>query len=468
MVTRNLLTRLGLSLSIAANLAVPSPSPARGNQAPNIVFILADDLGYADLSSYGAQGYETPALDRLAAEGMRFEQAYANAAVCSPTRAALLTGRYQGRFRAGLNEPNIRFKPGEEIPASTPTVATLLKQRGYRTALIGKWHVTKVPEFGPRQYGYDHFFGIEGGAADYFQHVIVNQGRRGDGPFENETIVKRDGYLTDILADEAIRQIEAGGPQPLFLSLHFTAPHWPWEGPDDRNRALQLNDMRDASGGSLAIYAEMMKNLDANIGRVLAALDKAGMADNTIVVFTSDNGGERFSNSWPLVGYKGELLEGGIRVPMIVRWPGRIQPGTLSQQVTISMDSVPTFVEAAGGNPPNAMDGISILPQLTGKAPPVQRTLFWRYKSGEQAAVREGDWKYLRIGNKEQLFNLAADVRERAELKEIHPDIFARLKSKWEEWNADMLPYTPDIFSEGALPFFSDRYVQPESGKDGH
>lgn len=444
--------------ALASAALVPGTALARPAEKPNIVFIMADDMGYADLSSYGAQGYSTPVLDRLASEGVKLEQAYANSAICSPTRTALVTGRYQYRYRAGLSEPNIRFSPGDELPLGTPTVASLLKAQGYRTALVGKWHVSQVPQYGPMAYGYDSFFGIAAGAADYFRHGHVTKDGDGQGLTEGMRPVRREGYLTDILADEAIRQIEMQGSKPLFLSLHFTAPHWPWEGPEDLEHSQTLTDMNDRTGGSLETYAKMMKRLDEAVGRVLATLDRKGMTGNTIVVFTSDNGGERYSNTWPLIGYKSELLEGGIRVPMIVRWPARIPAGSVSQQVTISMDTLPTFLAAAGAKSLPETDGMNVLPQWTG-ADPVDRTLFWRFNAARQEAVREGDWKYLKIGGKEHLFNVRLDPRERAEKKDVYPELFARLKAKWAAWNAGMLPYPERAASEGTVRSYADRYV---------
>ncbi len=451
--------------SLDSNIGRVLAGPAAMAEAagpPNILYILADDMGYADLSSYGAQGYTTPVLDELASEGMRFTDAYANAPICSPTRTALVTGRYQQHFQAGLEEPNVRFPPGSELPADTPTIASMLKDAGYRTHLVGKWHVTRIPDFGPQHYGYDTFFGIAAGAADYFLHAsnsVADDPTR--GLHEGDTPVARDGYLTDIIADEAIQEIKADDGKPFFMSLHFTAPHWPWEGPEDEAYARQLKDVRDAAGGSLETYAKMIGSLDSNIGRVLAALDESGIADNTIVVFTSDNGGERFSNTWPFIGYKGELLEGGIRVPMIVRWPGHVPAGAVSEQVTISMDTVPTFLAAAGAPAPAETDGVDLLPQWLGQGEPVERTLFWRMRAGDQAAVRSGDWKYVRLGGKEHLFDLGADQRERADQKDVHPEIMADLRAKWDAWNGTILPYPATSFSESVADHLADRYPEP-------
>ncbi len=428
---------------------------------PHILFILVDDMGYADLSCYGAQGYRTPVLDELASQGMRFDQAYANAPICSPTRTGLLTGRYQGRYRAGLAEPNVFFRPGDELPLETPTVASMLREQGYRTAFVGKWHVCKVPEFSPLRYGYDSFFGVTGGAADYFRHFDFDMSEKpSSGLHDGDTPVRREGYLTDIFADEAIRQISQGGDKPLFLSLHFTAPHWPWEGPEDRAHALALKDLRDPTGGSLETYAQMMVNMDANVGRVLAALEEQGMTEDTLVVFTSDNGAERYSNSWPMVGYKGEVLEGGIRVPMIFRWPGRIAAGSACGQVAISMDTVPTFLAAAGGPIGKDLEGINLLPQLTGAAPEVERELFWRFNASEQAAVRSGDWKYLRIAGQEHLFDVRKDPRERADQASLQPEKLDELKAKWESWNASMLPYPVKVAPANQFASYADRYPE--------
>lgn len=467
MTQKTALTRRTFAVSaIMLAAAFASPSLARNATAPNIIFIMADDMGYSDLSRDGAQGYRTPVLDRLAADGMRFSQAYANSAVCSPTRTALITGRYQYRFAAGLAEPNIRFNPGEELPAGTPTLASLLKDQGYRTALIGKWHVTKVPNFGPQQYGYDRFFGFPSGAADYFRHGYISEQGGKSELHEGSELAPRTGYLTDILADEAIREISSKDSRPLFLSLHFNAPHWPWEGPEDEAHAANLKQMSDLSGGSLETYAAMMRSMDGNIGRVLQALKKAGKDKNTIVIFTSDNGGERYSNNWPFSGYKTELLEGGIRVPMIVRWPGHIPAGKSSTQVTISMDFLPTLLAAAGQETTTPTDGLNILPQLLGRTGDVPRTLYWRYNAASQRALRDGDWKYLRIGSKEALFNVARDPRERADLKAEHPERFARLKAQWEAWNETMLPYPASSASEGTMRTYIDRYAPRWEPKD--
>ena len=417
---------------------------------PNIVFIMADDLGYADVSCYGQRDYTTPNVDRLAIEGLRFTQGYANSAVCSATRTALATGRYQYRLPVGLEEPINASSPRNiGLPPSHPTLPSLLKKAGYSTALVGKWHLGFLPDFSPLKSGYDQFCGIFGGAADYFNHGAdaLRTGAESSQLYEQEVPIERHGYMTNLLGDRAVQTVEgfAKSKEPFLLSLHFTAPHWPWEGPDDEAESKRIRNIFHRDGGTQKTYAIMVQSLDVNIGRVLQALDASGLAGNTIVVFTSDNGGERFSKTWPFSGMKTELLEGGIRVPTIVRWPGRIAAGSVSEQVTITMDWVPTLLAAAGTAPDAAYpsDGDDLGPIMTGRAAPHSRRLYWRYKAGSQRAIRDGDWKYLRIAGNEFLFDVVKDPRERGNLKDRQKDVFDRLKTDWETWNDTMLPERP-------------------------
>jgi arylsulfatase A-like enzyme len=417
---------------------------------PNIVFIMADDLGYADLSCNGRRDYATPNIDRIAERGVRLPQAYANSAVCSATRLALITGRYQYRLPLGLEEP-LAGKTDVGLPPEHPTLPSLLRQAGYGTTLIGKWHLGMLPKFGPLQSGYDHFWGIRSGAIDYYSH----QNPRGeDDLWDGDVAVRETGYLTDLLGDRAVGTIEshAKSGTPFLLSLHFNAPHWPWEAPGDLAESERLlgSRLRHFDGGTQLIYARMVQAMDRQIGRVLQALDTNGLTDETIVVFTSDNGGERFSDTWPFTGIKTELLEGGLRVPCLVCWPARIKAGGVNDQVMITMDWFPTLLEAAGvipdpGHPP---DGMSLLSMLTGQADVVTRTLFWRYRSNAQRAMRAGDFKYLKIRDNTFLFNVVEDPRERANLKERRNDIFDRMVAEWHTWDATMLPMIDDSFGE--------------------
>ncbi|MCP5396055.1 MAG: sulfatase-like hydrolase/transferase [Sphingomonadaceae bacterium] len=431
--------------------------PAR---KPNFLFIMADDLGYADLSCYGRQEYKTPVLDSLAAQGMQFMHGYANSAVCSSTRVGLITGRYQYRLPVGLEEP--LSNPDIGLEPDVATLPSLLKQQGYHSALVGKWHMGRLPKYGPLQSGYDEFWGNRGGGVDYFTHKFAGSPDLWDGDVQ----VEEHGYYTDLLADRSIEFLEARAKEekPWLLSLHFTAAHWPWEGNNQRGKAESaridasiLSKSGDLSithydGGDMATYAEMVTSMDANIGRILARLKELGMDDNTVVVFTSDNGGERFSHNWPFTGIKTELLEGGIRVPFIVRWPEVTTAGSTSDVPVMSMDILPTFLAAAGGQAPAStpFDGIDLTPALMGATLP-ERDLFWRFWNKDQKAIRRGRHKYLKIGPNEFLFDIVADPQERGNLKNRMPELFAELKAAHAAWNSQML-FDPKASSYGMTP----------------
>ena len=276
--------------------------------------------------------------------------------------------------------------------------------------------------------------------------------------WDGDTPLHQAGYLTDLLGDHAVSALEgfARLDRPFLLSLHFSAPHWPWEGPTDAaeskrlERATTVEQMKDFDGGSQATYAAMVERMDQQVGRVLGALQRLGLAGNTIVIFTSDNGGERFADTWPFTGRKTELLEGGIRIPSILRWPGRTVAGASSDAQIISMDWLPTLVALAGTRPNRSYppDGVDLAPALAGRPLP-QRTLFWRYRQNAQRACRQGDWKYLKIRENEFLFNVAADPLERANLKAREPRRFAALKRAWTAWNATMRPLDPAANTDG-------------------
>ena len=428
-----------MSLALGGAVFAESPKP------PNIVFILADDLGYADIGSYGRPGLHTPNIDRIGTDGVRLTQAYANSAVCTASRTALITGRYQYRLRVGLEEPLLRsLEIG--LPPDHPTLPSLLKKAGYGTTLVGKWHLGSFPKFGPLQSGYDHFYGFRGGAVDYFSH----QGGHTDDLWDDDIAIHQPGYLTDLLGQRAVEVIGgyAKARRPFLLSLHFNAPHWPWEAPGDQAESDRLanGSLLDFDGGTQRTYQWMIEAMDVQVGRVLQALDANGIAGDTIVIFTSDNGGERFSDTWPFSGKKTELLEGGLRVPAVIRWPGKIPKRRTSEQVAISMDWVPTLLAAtrAAADPAYPFDGMNLLPILTGEAEVTPRKLFWRYKANAQRALREGDLKVLKIQNNSFLFNVLDDPQERANLKARHPDVYKRMTADWDVWEMTMLPEVED------------------------
>ena len=422
---------------------------------PNFVFIMADDLGYADLSCYGRPDFSTPNLDRLAAGGMRFTQAYANSAVCSATRTALITGRYQYRLPVGLEEP-LNGKRNLGLPPDHPTLPSLLRKAGYGTTLVGKWHLGWLPQYSPHKSGYEHFWGFRGGGVDYFTHKSGIANTDTEDLWDEDTKIHETGYLTDLLGNRAVTVIRdyAQAKRPFLLSLHFNAPHWPWEAPGDEAESRRIKSLMDFDGGTPKTYARMVREMDLQVGRVLEALDTSGIAENTVVIFTSDNGGERFSDTWPFTGKKTELLEGGLRIPAIVRWPGHIDPASTSEQVIISMDWMPTLLEFAGTKPDPAYppDGMSLVPALTGNAAPVPRKLYWRYHARQQRALRDGDMKWLKINDNTFLFNVVEDPLERANLKDRQPEIYRKMVNDYEAWNATMLPIDPASYTHPFSP----------------
>jgi arylsulfatase A-like enzyme len=426
------------------------------SQRPNIIYIVCDDLGYADLGCYGGRaadfGAVSPNIDRLAAGGVKFTQGYSNSPVCSPTRFALITMRYQYRLRGAMEEPiNSRSKGSTTLglPPEVPTLPSLLKEAGYHTALIGKWHLGYPPSFGPLRSGYDEFFGIMAGGVDYFTHCSSSG--------EHDLYIDEDehhevGYLTDVLSQRAVdhvhaRAADAKAGQPFLLSLHYTAPHWPWETRDDAHVAPEVaKNLFHLHGGDIHTYRRMIHHMDEGIGKLMTALREEGLEENTLIVFTSDNGGERFSDSWPLVGGKMDLTEGGIRVPWIAHWPAAIPAGTVSTQHCMTMDWSATLLEAGGGqaDPDWPLDGVSLLDVLCDPAQRFERPLFWRMNHRNQRALREGDWKYLQVDGNEYLFNIGKDERERANLATREPGRLERMRAQWLAWNDSVPPIPAD------------------------
>jgi arylsulfatase A-like enzyme len=405
---------------------------------PNIIYIMADDLGYADLSCYGRNNYQTPNLDKLASQGVMFTNAYATAPVCTPTRVAFMTGRYPAHLQVGLYEP---IAEGHQdslvgLTPAVPSIATRIKSAGYETYLVGKWHLGYQPETSPRKNGFDYFYGFHAGAIDYVSH--------GNDLYENETPIKREGYLTDVWAEKAVEIIKKPHAKPYLLTVMFNAPHWPWEGPGDK---AYPDTMRWTSGGSPAVYAAMMKSFDDAVGQIIKAVDEEKNASNTVIIFTSDNGGERYSDNGIYKGKKMQLWEGGIREPAFVRWPGQIKAGTKTNQVVTTMDWTATILALAGAKAISKfpLEGADVMPVLTRKTKEFDRTLYWRvFQRMQHKAIRSGKWKYLQDekGN-EYLFDLDADPGEENNLKEKQAAIFNQLKSKYGAWEATVLKPVP-------------------------
>lgn len=421
---------------------------------PNLIYIVADDLGAADLGCYGGRsavfGPVSPNIDALAANGLKLTDGYSNSPVCSPTRIALMTMRYQYRERAGLDEPLNTAATGllPGLPVNRPTLPSLLRETGYTTALVGKWHLGNPPAYGPLRSGYDEFFGVHAGAVDYFTHRSV----KGDHDlYQGESRHPREGYLTDLLSVDAVNYVKSRAAaarqgKPFFLSLHYTAPHWPWETRDDDHIPAEIgNSLAHVTGGNIDTYRRMIHHMDEGIGWLVDALRAEGLMENTLLVFTSDNGGERFSDNWPFVGGKMDLTEGGIRVPWIAHWPGVIPKDTASAQHCMTMDWSATLLELGGGvpHPDYPLDGISLAAVLRDPKHVLDRPLFWRMNFRQQRAMRQGDWKYLKVDANEYLFNLAQDGRERANCGKKHPERLAAMRQAWLDWERTM-PAIPD------------------------
>lgn len=427
---------------IAIAFLLGASSPLSAESSPNIVFIMADDLGWADVAFHHGNA-PTPHLDRLAREGVELLQHYV-APVCSPTRTGLMTGRCWSRF--GVTNPQNE----RALPWNTLTLPRALQQAGYETCIVGKWHLGSKPEWGPNHYGFDHSFGSLAGGVGPWNHFYKR------GPFtqtwhRNERLLTENGHVTDLIAAEAIRWIDARSDKPFFLYLPFTAVHLPVKEPAEWLERVPM----EIRGDVPRQYAACIMHLDDAVGRIVTALDNAGKRDNTLLVFTSDNGGSTAENNGqayppddypngkltgnnlPLRGQKGDLYEGGIRVPTIVSFPGRLKPGSVSTPAQI-IDWMPTFCRLANYTPaqdPN-WDGRDIWPLLERTAPSSPRTLYWAAPGFRSTAVRVGDWKLIvhhdKNATKRELFNLADDPHETTDLATQLPERVADLTQQLE------------------------------------
>ena len=415
----------------ATLVASVAPEPAR---RPNIVLIVADDLGYGELTVQGfAKDIPTPHIDAIAARGVRFTQGYVSAPLCSPTRAGLATGRYQQRFGHEFNPgPQDTASSTFGLPRSETMLAERLKSLGYATGMVGKWHLGFKPELMPPQRGFDFFFGFLGGAHAYLP------GQKGASIYRGNSPIVEKEYLTDAFAREAVAFIEQHKAEPFFLYLPFNAVHMPLQAPEK-----YLSRFPDIKDPKRRTFAAMTAGMDDAVGRVMGKLDELKLTGETLVVFISDNGGPTpttSSGNGPLRGYKGQMWEGGIRLPFMMQWPGRVPAGKVYDQPVISLDVHPTIVAATGAVvlPEWKLDGVNLLPFVTGAAGGrPHETLYWRM--GAKHAIRHGDWKVTaEPGTPAGLFNLAQDAGEKTDLSSKNPERMKELVAKYDAWSAQM------------------------------
>jgi arylsulfatase A-like enzyme len=423
----------GIAWGLLAALAVGTrlAAPAQADRKPNILLIVADDLGWGDIGVQGNPDVPTPHIDSLARNGVRFTDGYVSGPVCSPTRAGLLTGRYQQRFGNDFNPgPATSADPESGLALTETTLADRLKAAGYRTGMVGKWHLGYAPKFWPTQRGFEEFFGFLGGAHSY---VPQARGDRGNPIMRGVDKVMEPEYLTDAFAREAVDFIGRRKAEPFFLYLPFNAVHAPLQAGPYAERFADIRNQQRRT------YAAMLSALDDAIGRVLGALREHRLEEDTLIVFHSDNGGPTratSSRNGPLRGFKGQVWEGGIRVPFLMQWKGRLPSGKVYEHPVIALDVHPTALAAAGveARPEWALDGVNLLPHLTGgnTRPPHER-LYWRF--GERSALRQAEWKLVREGDKAQIFNLREDVGETQDRGAADPDRLRELEAAWDAWN---------------------------------
>lgn len=411
---------------------------------PNIVLLFADDAGYADFGFHDSPTMKTPNLDKLARSGVRFTHGYVTDPTCGPSRAGILTGKYQQRF--GFTENNVpgymskvsaADGPEMGMPVSEKTMGNYLQQLGYRTAIFGKWHVGGADRFHPTRRGFNEFYGFRGGARSYFPYQ--------EPPADSLNLLERnfeqykehEGYLTDVLADEAVDFIKRSEGTPFFAFVSFNGVHTPMHATDE-----DLAEFPELEGNR-KIVAAMTLAMDRACGKILDYLEEAGLTDNTIVVFTNDNGGptdKNASSNFPLSGTKSNHLEGGIRVPYLMRWPGHLNPETLYEPAVSTMDLLPTFYAAAGGKTEDldSVDGVDLMPYLTGeKEGNPHEMLFWKKQA--RAAVRQGDWKLIRFPDRPaELYNIARDPRELNNLAAAYPKRVAAMYKAVFAWESTL------------------------------
>ena len=428
---------------IAASLPSAALAQTPGASRPNVVLVMTDDMGWADLSSYGATDIKTPNIDSLGRDGIRLTDFYANGVLCTPTRAGLISGRYQQRYAMEAALGHAASPSGERgLPATGYSLPQLLKNNGYATALVGKWHLGYKPEYSPRTHGFEYFFGLKSGFHDFYRH---NDSNGQPDLWENDAPIDAAGYTTDLITERALKFIEQNANRPFFIDVAYNAPHWPYQPPDKpsvaRGNAAHLMPS-DADTSTRADYVAMVERVDRGVGEILRSLDRLKLAPNTIVVFTNDNGGEWLSNNGPLFNRKWTVWEGGIRVPALIRWPGRIPRGTVSDQVGITMDLTASILAATGTMVPaeTRLDGVNLFPIWEGKAPKTERILFWRTNVGghSQKAVRSGDLKLVLDGNHTFVFDIRTDAGERRDLANRRQAVARKLRALLADWERDV------------------------------
>lgn len=427
-----------IALTLAALAGGSSLLTAADAARPNVLVIVADDLGYHDPGFQGGTDIPTPNLDGLAKDGTRCTSGYVSCPVCSPTRAGLLTGRYQQRFGHEFNPGPPAETEGTKknvgLPTTEITLANQLKQAGYHTGLVGKWHLGNAKRFQPAQRGFDESFGFLGGAHTY----LPAKEDAKSGIFRNGVEINEPEYLTDAFGREGAAFIEKNSANPFFLYLTFNAVHVPLD-----TKPEKLEQFKSISDPKRRSYAAMLSSLDDAVGKVLGQLEKSKVSENTLVFFISDNGGPtkgNASDNAPLNGVKATVWEGGIRVPYIVKWPGQIPAGKTYDQPVISLDIFPTVAAVAGTELPKdrTIDGVNLLPYLKGEVTTSpHESLFWRF--GEQSAVRKGQYKLLTLRSGEKhLFDLSQDIGEKNDLLKDQPELAEKLQAEFAAWNAQL------------------------------
>ena len=435
------LSTVPIALSIMASGLLAQDRTADPNK-PNVVLIVTDDVGYGDFGVYGARDVKTPNIDRLAQQGVRLTDFYASPQ-CTPTRAALITGRYPQRVLLERALGTVGDDLEKGLTATGRSLPQLVKNNGYATGLVGKWHLGFKPEFGPNAHGFDYFFGFLSGYIDFYHHTRGYDDQ--SDLYENTTPIQEDGYMTDLITARAARFITEHAAAPFFLEVTYNAAHWPFQPPDHPSKAPRSSTFQgpaDSVPATRKDYVAMIERADAGVGRIMHMLDSLGLTRRTLVIFTNDNGGEWLSRNAPLFHRKDTLWEGGIRVPAIFRWPGRITAGQTSGQVGITMDLTATILAATQSPIPTdaRLEGIDLLPVLERRPPPTERTLFWRIdtRTRQQRAVRQGSWKLLVDGDDLLLFNLRDDIGERNDLAARRPDLVSKLLALLRAWEADV------------------------------